>query len=62
MIKASIFRTDEKQIKEKGRKAWVDMMFTGSDMEAVKAYCEQLAAGDGIANPLIEVSEPFHYI
>lgn len=54
-VKASIYRTDEKQISEKGRNAWVDMMFTGSSMAAVEKYCEILA--DGIIDPIIIIQE-----
>lgn len=57
MIKVSIYRTDEKQIKAKGRNAWVNMVFMGDYTNAIKAYCERLAEEDGIIDPLIEVVE-----
>ena len=57
MIKVSIYRTNEEQIKAKGRNAWTNMTFMGGYTKVIKAYCERLAEDDGIIDPLIEVVE-----
>lgn len=58
-ITASIYRTCPKQIAEKGATAWAGMNFNAghTSMEAVRSYCEQLASGDGIIEPRIEIKE-----
>lgn len=59
MIKVNIYRTDEGQIKAKGRNAWTNMVFKSGHItvEAIRDYCEKLAEGDGIINPMIEIIE-----
>lgn len=57
MIQASIYRTEQNQVAEKGATAWDSMNFNAShtSVEAVQSYCEQLASGDGIINPHIVI-------
>lgn len=58
MITATINRTDAKQVAELGAVAWREMRFSEShhSVEGVTAYCERLAADDGIINPEIIVA------
>lgn len=57
MIIASIYRTDPKQIEEKGAIAWRPMTFNAAaaSVAQVKEYCRRLAEGDGIIDPRIVI-------